>query len=282
MALSITYDSEMREQLEAEIKKANEDVSRLVEEYNAALLDEEMDTMRAKEATIAESLTKIKSNTLLLLYDDCKLAGITDSGEIDRTAIMRYAIMHNAFSVTSVKDVPIDKGSTLKKKEVGTKDLYIDLLDLHAKVTGGIGADTKWTHALTKLNMLMTIDEHITIRQKDEKMTDKTKGELTREVGSSFAISDIAKQFDFGQNPTSTKNMRATLQKLADMMIGEVEWKIGKKDVGFLSYTHCSNGKRPGTLASVRDKTMCFSIMGILEKLMKQEAYDHEYQKKKD
>ena len=278
------YTDELRKSMQNEIDDAKTKIVDLVEEHNVALLAHDSDTVAAKAKSISELVEKIRQNTLNLLYDDCHRAGLDkESDEAARVAMMQYAVLHNAYTVTTIKETPVSKGSDLKKKVVDDRELYIDLIDLHKSTPGGIGADTSWTHAVTRLNMLMTIDEHIAIRLKDaDKDSKKVKGDLAREVSDCYLISQIAARFDLGENPTSVKNMRGTLQKLADMMIGEVEWKISKKDVEFLSMTHCSAGKKPGVLSSVKDATMVRNIMGTLEKVLTQTEYEHDFQKKKE
>lgn len=274
------YTEELRKSMQAEIDEANEKLVTLVEEHNTALLAHDSDTVAARAKSIGEAVEKIRQNTLNLLYDDVHRAGSGKPDEEARVEMMRYAILHNAYEVTAIKETPVEKGSDLKKKVLDTRDLYIDLLDLNRNTPGGIGFNTAWTHAVSKLNMELTVRD--AIRWGEKEGDKKSAGEITRSVGDAFLISDIARKFDLGQNPVSDKNIRKTLQDIADMMIGEIEYKVGKKNVHQIVDAHSAGGKKPKQMKSIKDKTLCFYLMGMLQVIMEQSEYEHVFQKKKE
>ena len=84
-------------------------------------------------------------------------------------------------------------------RSIVDKERQIDLLKLH-KYCGSIGANENWSHIAQKMNFLLTAQKCVDL------------GVDPKSVNDSYSMSEIAREFDMGKNPTSKTNLLKTLQ----------------------------------------------------------------------
>lgn len=165
-------------------------------------------------------------------------------------------------------------GETVKIPVTSIDDTnkYIDLKKLqeyiHKKDGGFIGQDSNWNHMIEKLNFLMTA------RVCKEIKTDPN------ELNTSYAMSDIAKQLDIGQNVTSNTNLLKSLQKVVNAMIGE-EYHALSHDVNFLNRVYSRKSRKALSVVCANHRYMTQYIMEICHRIVMGEVgYSTEFKKK--
>ena len=66
-------------------------------------------------------------------------------------------------------------------------------------------------------------------------------------VNDSYAMSEIAREFDMGKNPTSKTNLLKTLQTVITAMLGE-QYKATSHDVNFLMSVYSKKNRKALTV----------------------------------
>ena len=148
------------------------------------------------------------------------------------------------------------------------KEKPIDLLKLD-KYCGGIGADTGWKHIMQKMNFLLTAQKAVDL------------GINPKTVNDSYAMTEIAREYDMGKNPTSKTNLLKTLQTVITSMIGE-NYKAVSHDVNFLLSIYSKKNRRALTVSCANHKNFCSYIAEICHRIVTGKTYELEYKVRKD
>ena len=180
---------------------------------------------------------------------------------------MFAAVLTLEYPTIRIVDKKDDNKVPVRSIEDSTK--YIDLLKLHKKVSGGIGKSKNWHLMIEKLNLLMTA----------QKATDL--GINPKSVNDSYAMSDIAKAIDLGQNPTSKTKILATVQSIVTAMIG-AEYKAKSHDVNFLFSVYSKKSRKALTVTCANHKYMRQYMMEICHRIVTNGSYAIDYKKVKN
>lgn len=140
--------AELREKAEEQVKvyndaiqngnyedayKADEEITKAVNEYTSIVREECFDECKASENPMLEAITRLTFATI----------GTKDTKKGD-------------------EKIPV--------REVIDKERAIDLLKLHKAVDGGIGVDKKWVNIAEKLNFLLTAQKAVDLGVKTDKL----------------------------------------------------------------------------------------------------------------
>ena len=140
--------AELREKAEEQVKvyndaiqsgnyegafKADEEITKAVNEYTSIVREECFDECKAAENPMLEAITRLTFATI----------GTKDTKKGD-------------------EKIPV--------REIIDKDRAIDLLKLHKAVEGGIGADKDWAYKAEKLNFLLTAQKAVDLGVKPDRL----------------------------------------------------------------------------------------------------------------
>ena len=145
----------------------------------------------------------------------------------------------------------------------------IDLLKLHKATEGGIGADKNWAYKVEKLNFLLTAQKAVDL------------GIDPKAVNDSYAMSEIAREFDMGKNPVSKTNLLKTLQRVITAMLGE-EYKATSHDVNFLMSVYAKKNRKALTVTCANHRYFRNYLAEVCHRIVTGKSYELDFKSKKD
>lgn len=226
----------------------------LVKSYNDAMQEGRVDELPGIERDLEQAIGEYASVKRQIVFDDCK--------ETDDP--MLEAVKRLSYVVIAVRDEKAED-SDIPKRTIVEKEKQIDLLKLH-KYCDGIGADHQWPYMIEKFNFLMTA------RKADELGIDP------QSINDSYAMSEIARDFDLGRNPASKTKILDTLRNIVGAMIGE-EYQpiVNSHDVAFLLSIYSRKSRKALTVTCANHKFMRGYVMEICHRVVTGKTYDVEY-----
>ena len=147
-----------------------------------------MRTQPKADTKLTDTVNEYTATVRDMCFEDCK----------NTENPMLTAVTTLMFVTIGVKDE--QKGDDkVPVRSIVDKERQIDLLKLH-KYCGSIGANENWSHIAQKMNFLLTAQKCVDL------------GVDPKSVNDSYSMSEIAREFDMGKNPTSKTNLLKTLQ----------------------------------------------------------------------
>lgn len=249
-----------REENTAKLAQLYSEVEALIKDFNEANQEGNYDEAIKADALMTEKIGDYTNIVRNMCFEDCK----------NSENPMIAAVEKLTFVTIAVKDV--DKGEGNEKLIVremveGGKERPIDLLKLHS-FCGGIGADKNWMHVVQKMNFLLTAQKA------------KDLGVDPKSVNDSYSMSEIARQFDMGKNPTSNTNMLKTLQMVITAMLGD-GYKATSHDVNFLTSIYSKKNRKALTVSCANHSNFRNYIAEICHRIVTGGRYDVDYKKKR-
>lgn len=245
-----------REENIAKLAELRSDTEALVKDYNEAIQNGKFEDATKADTAMTEKVNEYTATVQKMCFEDCKS---TENP-------MLTAVTTLSFVTIAVKDE--QKGDDkVPVRTIVDKEKQIDLLKLD-KYCGGIGADKNWANIAQKMNFLLTA----------QKATDL--GLDPKAVNDSYAMSEIAREFDMGKNPTSKTNMLRTLQTVVTAMLGE-GYKATSHDVNFLLSVYSRKNRKALTVSCANHKNFRGYIAEICHRIVTGKAYELDYKTKK-
>jgi len=136
-------------------------------------------------------------------------------------------------------------------------------------ICGGIGADPNWMHVAQKMNFLLTAQKA------------KDLGLDPAKVNDSYAMSEIARQFEMGKNPTSKTNLLKTLQMVVTAMVGDGH-KATSHDVNFLLSVYSKKNRKALTVSCANHRNFRGYVMEVCHRIVTGKSYELEYKTKRE
>ena len=236
-----------REENIAKLAQLRSEAEALVRDYNEAIQNGKFE-----DATKAES-----SATEKICFEDCK----------NTENPMLTAVQTLSYVTIGVKDE--QKGDDkVPVRSIVDKERQIDLLKLH-KYCGSIGADENWMHIAQKMNFLLTAQKAVDL------------GLDIKAVNDSYAMSEIARQFDMGKNPTSKTNLLKTLQTVISAMLGE-GYKATSHDVNFLMSVYSKKNRKALVVSCANHRNFRNYLAEVCHRIVTGKSYELDYKMKKD
>jgi len=198
-----------REESTAKLAELRSAAENLCKTYNEAIQNGKYEEASKADAAITEKVNEYTATVRDMCFAECKAAPDP----------MLKAVQILSFVTIGVKDEK--KGDDkVPVRSIVEKERQIDLLKLH-KFCGSIGANENWAHIAMKMNFLLTAQKCVDL------------GIDPKAVNDSYSMSEIARDFDMGKNPTSKTNLLRTLQTVVTAMLGE-GYKATSHDVNYL------------------------------------------------
>ena len=244
-----------REENIAKLAQLRSESEELVKTYNDAIQTGKFEEATKADNAMTQKINEYTSIVREMCFEDCKK---TDDPMLTAVTLLSYQTIGVKDEQKGDDKVPV--------RSIVDKEKQIDLLKLH-KFCGSIGKNENWSHIIMKLNFLMTAQTCIDL------------GVDMKKVNDSYSMSEIAKAFDMGKNPTSKTNMLKTLQTCVDAMIGN-EYKATSHDVNFLLKVYAKKSRKALTVTCANHKYLRNYLAEICHRIVTKGTYEAEFKTK--
>lgn len=246
-----------REENIAKMAQLRSDAEALVKDYNDAVQNGKSDDAIKADRAMTEKINEYTGIVRDMCFEDCKA---TEDPMLTAVRLLSYVTI-------GVKDE--QKGDDrVPVRSIIEKERQIDLLKLH-KYCGKIGADENWFNIAQKMNFLLTAQKAVDL------------GIDPKAVNDSYAMSEIARDFDMGKNPVSKTNMLKTLQTVITSMLGD-GYKATSHDVNFLMSIYAKKNRKALTVTCANHKYFRNYLAEICHRIVTGKSYEIEFKAKKD
>lgn len=244
-----------REENIAKLAQLRSDAEKLATDYNAAIQDGKFEDASKADAAMTEKVNEYTATVRDMCFEDCK----------NTPDPMLTAVTTLSFVTIGAKDE--QKGEDkVPVRTIVEKEKPIDLLKLHS-YCGSIGKDKNWSHIAQKMNFLLTAQKCVDL------------GIDPKAVNDSYAMSEIARDFDMGKNPTSKTNLLKTLQTVVTAMLGE-EYKATSHDVNFLMSVYSRKNRKALTVSCANHRNFRNYIAEVCHRIVTAKSYAVEFKSK--
>lgn len=246
-----------REEGTAKLATLRASVEEQVKAYNDAVQNGRFEESTKADKTMTDSINEYTATVRDMCFEECKATPDP----------MLTAVKTLSYVTIGVKDE--QKGDDkFPVRIIVDKERQIDLLKLD-KFCGGIGANPNWMHVAQKMNFLLTAQKA------------KDLGLDPKKVNDSYAMSEIARQFEMGKNPTSKTNLLRTLQMVVTAMVGD-GYKATSHDVNFLLSVYSKKNRKALTVSCANHRNFRGYVMEVCHRIVTNKSYELEYKTKRE
>lgn len=245
-----------REENIAKLAQLRSDAEELVKEYNDAVQNGRFEESTKLDTTMTEKINEYTQTVRDMCFDECK----------NTENPMLTAVTMLTFETIGVKDKK-EGDDKIPVRSIVEKERTIDLLKLH-KHCGSIGANEDWAHIAQKMNFLLTAQKCVDL------------GIDPKAVNDSYSMTQIAKEYDMGKNPTSKTNLLRTLQTVIDAMLGE-EYKATSHDVNFLLSVYSKKDRKALTVSCANHRYFRNYLAEVCHRIVTKKSYEVSYRAKR-
>lgn len=246
-----------REENVAKLAQLRSEAESLTKDYNEAIQNGKYEDATKADKEITEKVNEYTGIVRDMCFEDCKATPDP----------MLTAVRTLSFVTIGVKDE--QKGDDkVPVRSIIEKERQIDLIKLD-KYCGGIGSNKEWMHIAQKMNFLLTAQKAVDL------------GINPKNVNDSYSMSEIARGFDMGKNPTSKTNLLKTLQTVITAMLGD-EYKVTSHDVNFLMSVYSRKGRQALTVVCANHRYFVRYLAEVCHRVVTGKAYELDFKAKKD
>ena len=246
-----------REENIAKLAQLRSDAEALVKDYNDAIQNGKYEDATKAEKAMTEKVNEYTATVRDMCFEDCKN---TDNPMLTAVTTLSYVTIGVKDGQKGDDKVPV--------RTIVDKERQIDLLKLH-KYCGKIGANENWAHIAQKMNFLLTAQKAVDL------------GIDPKAVNESYAMSEIAREFDMGKNPVSKTNLLKTLQTVITAMLGE-QYKATSHDVNFLMSVYSKKNRKALTVTCSNHRYFRNYLAEVCHRIVTGKSYELDYRTKKD
>ena len=246
-----------REENVAKLAQLKSEVEGIVKTYNGAIQNGRFEESTKADTAMTEKINEYTATVRDMCFEDCKA---TDDPMLAAVRTLSYVTIGVKDEKKGDDKVPV--------RTVVDKERAIDLLKLD-KYCGGIGHDKEWMHVAQKMNFLLTCQKA------------RDLGLDPQKVNDSYAMSEIARQFEMGKNPTSKTNMLRTLQMVVTAMLGE-GYKATSHDVNFLLSVYSRKNRKALVVSCANHRNFRGYIAEVCHRIVTGKEYELEYKTKRE
>ena len=246
-----------REENVAKLAQLKSEVGEIVKTYNDAIQNGRFEESTKADTAMTEKINEYTATVRDMCFEDCKA---TDDPMLAAVRTLSYVTIGVKDEKKGDDKVPV--------RTVVDKERAIDLLKLD-KYCGGIGHDKEWMHVAQKMNFLLTCQKA------------RDLGLDPQKVNDSYAMSEIARQFEMGKNPTSKTNMLRTLQMVVTAMLGD-GYKATSHDVNFLLSVYSRKNRKALVVSCANHRSFRGYIAEVCHRIVTGKEYELEYKTKRE
>lgn len=249
-----------REEMNAKMAEARDKAETKASEWNEANLENKpVDDIKAIETAVDEAIKDHLKYARMICFDICL--------EAEDPMVKACELL----------DFDAIKSTITEDNDAGTRTMTIDdckkpvdlkkFAEYAKKRSKTIGHDTSWPLAVEKFNMLMTLDRAVQLGVSPERI---------KEINDSYAIRDMAKQWDEGKNIISNTQELKSLAGVIQMMIGDA-YKPVSHDLKYLHMIYTKKGKGALKVSCANHNLMRRYLQEICHRLITGKSYDVEF-----
>lgn len=246
-----------REEGMAKLAELKSSVEEQVKVFNDAVQNGRFEESTKADKAMTDTINEYTATVRDMCFEECKA---TDDPMLAAVKTLSYVTIGVKDEQKGDDKVPV--------RTIVDKERQIDLFKLH-KFCGTIGADENWLHAAQKMNLLLTAQKA------------KDLGLDPKAVNDSYAMSEIAREFDMGKNPTSKTNLLRTLQVVITAMLGE-GYKATSHDVNFLMSVYSRKNRKALTVTCANHRYFRNYLAEICHRIVTGKTYELDYKTKKE
>ena len=246
-----------REERVSRMQTLRSEAEELVRDYNQENQEGHVSEAFRIAADLEQKINEYGAESMALCFEEVKA---TEDPMLE-------AVKRLTYPAIAVKDEKVGESEIIVRTVID-RDRPIDLLRLD-KFCGGIGHDKNWAHIAQKMNFLLTAQKCIDL------------GISPKAVNDSYSMSEIAREFDMGKNPTSKTNLLRTLQTVVTAMLGE-GYKATSHDVNFLLSVFAKKNRKALTVTCANHKNFRGYIAEICHRIVTGKPYVVEFKQKKE
>lgn len=232
-------------------------VEEQVKTYNDAVQNGRFEESIKADKAMTDTINEYTATVRDMCFEECKS---TDDPMLTAVRTLSYITIGVKDEQKGDDKVPV--------RIIIDKEKAIDLLKLD-KYCGGIGHDKDWMHVAQKMNFLLTAQKA------------KDLGLDPKKVNDSYAMSEIARQFDMGKNPTSKTNLLRTLQMVVTAMLGD-GYKATSHDVNFLLSVYSKKNRKALVVSCANHRNFRGYIAEVCHRIVTDKSYELEYKTKRE
>lgn len=246
-----------REEGMAKLAELKSSVEEQVKVFNDAVQNGRFEESTKADKAMTDTINEYTATVRDMCFEECKA---TDDPMLAAVKTLSYVTIGVKDEQKGDDKVPV--------RVIVDKERQIDLLKLD-KFCGGIGADPNWMHVAQKMNFLLTAQKA------------KDLGLDPAKVNDSYAMSEIARQFEMGKNPTSKTNLLKTLQMVVTAMVGDGH-KATSHDVNFLLSVYSKKNRKALTVSCANHRNFRGYVMEVCHRIVTVKSYELEYKTKRE
>ena len=246
-----------REENTAKLVQLRSEAEALVKDYNDAIQNGKYEDASKADTALTEKVNEYTATVRDTCFEDCKN---TENPMLTAVTTLLYVTIGVKDEQKGDDKVPV--------RTIVDKERAIDLLKLH-KYCGKIGADENWSHIAQKMNFLLTAQKCVDL------------GIDPKAVNDSYAMSEIAREFDMGKNPTSKTNLLKTLQTVVTAMLGE-DYKATSHDVNFLLSVYSKKNRKALTVTCANHRSFRNFLAEVCHRIVTGKTYEVDFKTKND
>lgn len=246
-----------REEGMAKLAELKSSVEEQVKVFNDAVQNGRFEESTKADKAMTGTINEYTATVRDMCFEECKA---TDDPMLAAVKTLSYVTIGVKDEQKGDDKVPV--------RVIVDKERQIDLLKLD-KFCGGIGADPNWMHVAQKMNFLLTAQKA------------KDLGLDPAKVNDSYAMSEIARQFEMGKNPTSKTNLLKTLQMVVTAMVGDGH-KATSHDVNFLLSVYSKKNRKALTVSCANHRNFRGYVMEVCHRIVTGKSYELEYKTKRE
>ena len=246
-----------REEGMAKLAELKSSVEEQVKVFNDAVQNGRFEESTKADKAMTDTINEYTATVRDMCFEECKA---TDDPMLAAVKTLSYVTIGVKDEQKGDDKVPV--------RVIVDKERQIDLLKLD-KFCGGIGADPNWMHVAQKMNFLLTAQKA------------KDLGLDPAKVNDSYAMSEIARQFEMGKNPTSKTNLLKTLQMVVTAMVGD-GYKATSHDVNFLLSVYSKKNRKALTVSCANHRNFRGYVMEVCYRIVTGKSYELEYKTKRE
>ena len=246
-----------REEGMAKLAELKSSVEEQVKVFNDAVQNGRFEESTKADKAMTGTINEYTATVRDMCFEECKA---TDDPMLAAVKTLSYVTIGVKDEQKGDDKVPV--------RVIVDKERQIDLLKLD-KFCGGIGADPNWMHVAQKMNFLLTAQKA------------KDLGLDPAKVNDSYAMSEIARQFEMGKNPTSKTNLLKTLQMVVTAMVGD-GYKATSHDVNFLLSVYSKKNRKALTVSCANHRNFRGYVMEVCHRIVTNKSYELEYKTKRE
>lgn len=246
-----------REEGTARLAALRASVEEQVKAFNDAVQNGRFEDSAKADRAMTDAANEYTATVRDMCFEECKA---TDDPMLAAVKTLSYVTIGVKDEQKGDDKVPV--------RVIVDKERQIDLLKLD-KFCGGIGADPNWMHVAQKMNFLLTCQKA------------RDLGLDPKKVNDSYAMSEIARQFEMGKNPTSKTNMLRTLQMVVTAMLGD-GYKATSHDVNFLLSVYSRKNRKALAVSCANHRNFRGYIAEVCHRIVTGKEYELEYKTKRE